>query len=46
MGTSHLQARLLPCQSLRDPNVFDYIFNQPLSPESIKKYKGAALEVL
>ena len=35
-----------PAPSFFDPNVFDYISNQPLSPESIKTYKEAALKVL
>lgn len=35
-----------PAPSFFDPNVFDYISNQPLSPESIKTYKEAALKVI
>ena len=35
-----------PAPSFFDPNVFDYISNQPLSPESIEANKEAALKVI
>ena len=41
---SILQGRRAP--SFFDPNVFDYISNQPLSPERIMTYKDAALKVI